>query len=174
MKPEMIFSVVVHGVAQPAGSKQAYVPTGKNGEPFRRPNGTIIVNVVDDNPKSKAWKQHVATMARRAWGFRPLLTCPLYVQLVFFRDWTAGHFGSGRNAEVLKPSASAFPDTRPDVLKLARGVEDALTNVIWRDDAQIVDEVLSKRYGSPRVEISVGKLPATIGDVQQIKQKALV
>jgi Holliday junction resolvase RusA-like endonuclease len=32
------------------------------------------------------------------------------------------------------------------VLKLARAVEDALTGVLWRDDAQIAIEQLSKHY----------------------------
>jgi predicted short-subunit dehydrogenase-like oxidoreductase (DUF2520 family) len=42
------------------------------------------------------------------------------------------------------------------VLKLARGVEDALTGIVWRDDAQIVVEHLEKRYGSPaRCEVRV-------------------
>jgi len=39
------------------------------------------------------------------------------------------------------------------VLKLARAVEDALTGVIWADDAQIVDEVIRKRYGRPCLQI---------------------
>lgn len=37
----------------------------------------------------------------------------------------------------------------PDVLKLARGVEDALTGIVWRDDAQIVNESLSKVVVAP-------------------------
>jgi Holliday junction resolvase RusA-like endonuclease len=42
------------------------------------------------------------------------------------------------------------------VLKLARAVEDALTGVVWRDDAEIVAEGLAKLYGTPeRVEISI-------------------
>ena len=45
------------------------------------------------------------------------------------------------------------------MLKLARAVEDALTGIVWRDDAQIVDEQLSKVYGEPaRVEVDVAEL----------------
>ena len=169
MKPTMVFSITIEGVAQPAGSKQAFVPTNKKtGQPYRDAHGRIIVNVVDDNPKSNGWKKHVATMAQRAWGCKPLLNGPLFVQIIFYRERIDGHFGSGRNSVQIKQSADAFPQTRPDVLKLARGVEDALTNVIWGDDSRIVDEVLSKRYGSPaRVEIHVGTLPATVGEVTQ-------
>lgn len=45
------------------------------------------------------------------------------------------------------------------MLKLARAAEDALTGILWRDDAQICDEVIRKRYGEPaRVEIEVRTL----------------
>lgn len=51
---------------------------------------------------------------------------------------------------------------RPDLSKLARAVEDALTGVLWHDDAQIVYALLSKSYAdagrSPGVEIRVAPL----------------
>jgi Holliday junction resolvase RusA-like endonuclease len=53
------------------------------------------------------------------------------------------HFG----ARGLRPAAPAWPTVRPDVLKLARAVEDALTGLVWRDDSQIVVELLTKQYG---------------------------
>ena len=169
MKPAICFTVVICGVAQPAGSKQAFVPTDKKtGNPYRGPGGRIIVNVVDDNPKSKGWKKLVADEARKAWGARKLLDGPLFVRAVFYQERPGAHFGTGRNAELIKQSAPAFPMTRPDVLKMMRGVEDALTSVVYIDDSRIVDEVLSKRYGSPaRVEISIGTLPVTVREFQQ-------
>jgi Holliday junction resolvase RusA-like endonuclease len=54
---------------------------------------------------------------------------------------------------------------KPDVLKLARAVEDALTGILYRDDAQIVTEVLRKRYGDPpRVEIRLSPV-ATLDQI---------
>lgn len=51
---------------------------------------------------------------------------------------------------------SIAPATRPDVLKLARCAEDSLTGIVWRDDAQIVEEHLFKYWGEPaRVEIEI-------------------
>ena len=76
--------------------------------------------------------------------------------MVQYRPRPSNHFGTGKNAGVRKDSAPYFPIVRPDVLKIARGIEDALTGVIYRDDSQIVDEHLMKRYGEPaRVEIIV-------------------
>ena len=45
---------------------------------------------------------------------------------------------------------------KPDLSKLIRSTEDALTGVIFNDDAQIIQLVASKHYGIPeRAEIVV-------------------
>jgi Holliday junction resolvase RusA-like endonuclease len=52
-----------------------------------------------------------------------------------------------------------WPTTRPDLLKLARAIEDALTGVVYRDDALIVQERLVKDYArdgeAPHVRIII-------------------
>lgn len=166
MKPVIVCEFRVDGHPETAGSKRAFVPTDKKtGQPYRDRGGRIIVNVVDDNPDSKAWKTRVALHARQIWGARPPLTAPLFVEFIFFRESPASRYGTGKNANVIKRSAPAFPGTRPDVLKLARAVEDAITGVVWVDDSQIVDERLSKRYGAREgVLIRIGTLPVTIAD----------
>lgn len=153
-----MISFTVVGEAQPAGSKRAFVV-----------NGRAVVS--DANAKSRPWKQEVAQVAHEAYvkwaesqvsmpGDIALLGCPLEVQFVFFQPRPKGHYGTGRNAGILKPLAPRFPATRPDVLKLARGVEDALTGVVWRDDSQIVCEHLFKCYGEPaRVEVRIWTNP---------------
>lgn len=124
----------VFGTPQPAGSKRAF--------PFRRGDGTLGAHVVDANSKSRDWKTAVSQTA--AEQFRgELLEGPLAVEFTFRVVRPKGHFGK----RGLLPSAPEFPTVKPDLLKLARGVEDALTNVVWRDDSLIVDEVLAKRYG---------------------------
>jgi Holliday junction resolvase RusA-like endonuclease len=123
------------GTPQPAGSKRG----------FRVGKG---VRVVDANPKSATWKREVLYQSGKQYN-GPLLRGPLQVRMVFTRPRPKGHFGTGRNAERLKPSAPQYPTGVPDVLKLTRGVEDALTGVVWYDDAQIVSESISKVYGEP-------------------------
>jgi Holliday junction resolvase RusA-like endonuclease len=78
--------------------------------------------------------------------------------LTFYTPRPAGHYGK----RGLRPGAPTRPTTRPDVLKLARAVEDACTGIVWRDDSQIVDEVLSKWFADTHgigVVVTVG--PAT-------------
>lgn len=133
------------GKAQTAGSKRSFVPKGKDGQPYRRPNGTILVNTVDDNKRSKGWKSDVRTSAEINY-LGPALTCALRVEMIFYSLRPKGHFGTGRNEGIVKDSAPAYPAKKPDVLKLARAIEDALTGVVWRDDSLIVDEYIGKRF----------------------------
>jgi Holliday junction resolvase RusA-like endonuclease len=94
----------------------------------------------------RAWRQDVAVAARAAYD-GPLLTGPIQLHLVFERPRPLGHFGTGKNANVLKQSAPPFPISKPDSVKLTRAVEDALTGVVWKDDAQVVRHVISKVWG---------------------------
>jgi Holliday junction resolvase RusA-like endonuclease len=162
--PEPILDIVIYGKAEPAGSKDAQVVYKKG--PGGRPvpvikDGRVVVNVRDDNPKSKGWKDQVAQTVGAARAGEALVDGPVAVWFTFYRPRNIGDFGTGRNAGTVRNSAPAYPIVRPDVLKLARGVEDALTGVVWRDDAQIVDETLRKRYGEPaRVEVRVVAMAA--------------
>lgn len=141
----MEIRLIVLGKPQPAGSKTAYVKAGR-------------AVVTDANKKSKPWKKLVIEQAQARYGGVPLRG-PIEVEMTFYRARPKHHFGTGRNAEVLKASAPAHPTSKPDALKLARGVEDALTKLIYEDDAQIVREHLTKAYGLPeRCEVVIRPL----------------
>lgn len=144
----MTITFTVYGTAQTAGSKRAF--------PFKKQDGSLGVRVSDDNPKGRSWKHTVAYSAREV--FRgELLSAPLAVTMRFYRPRPANHFGKrGLNKTGLNAHS---PATRPDVLKLARCAEDALTGIVFRDDAQIVEEHLFKHWGEPsRLEIEIREL----------------
>lgn len=131
----------VRGKPQPAGSKRAF--TTKTGR-------TVVT---DDNPNSKPWQALVADAALEAMvpedgePLAELLEGPLALAVVFVLMRPKGHFGTGRNAGVVKNSAPERPIVKPDATKLLRGVEDALTGTVWRDDAQVVEQAAAKIYG---------------------------
>ncbi len=140
-------SFTVYGVAQPAGSKRAFV-SPKTGR----------AHVTDAAKGSRAWKQEVRSAAIHSLDGEPapqpcpLLDGPLSLAVTIYLPRPQGHYGS----RGLRPSAPTYPTVRPDVTKLLRGIEDALTGIIWRDDAQIVYQKASKHYGEPaRVEVTV-------------------
>lgn len=155
--PGVTFPIVLnfYGHAEPAGSKSSWVPKGKDGKPIVRDNGRIVVNTADSNKKSKGWKNAVKASAGVQY-LGPLLRCSLTVEMIFYVVRKKGDYGTGRNAGVVKDSSPAYPAKRPDVLKLARGVEDALTGTVWLDDALIVDERIAKRFGEKEgVEVRI-------------------
>ena len=142
---ELAALITVHGTPEPAGSKRAFVVNGR-------------ARVSDTNPRSREWKQRIAQAAGEQYGGE-LLDGPLSLELTFVQPRPAGHHGTGRNAGRVRPSAPEWPTVRPDALKLARAVEDSLTGVVYRDDAQIVDEHLIKTYGDrARCEIAVYRM----------------
>lgn len=112
-----------------------------------------MVSVVDANPRAGDWKRLVAKVAREECG-APLLEGPLKVTMIFYRVRPQGHLTVGGLSK--QGRETPFPITKPDAGKLARGTIDAMTGVIYKDDAQVVEEVAIKRYGHPpRVEITV-------------------
>lgn len=153
-----IISFWVQGHCEPAGSKSSFVPTHPvTKEPYRGPGGRIIVNTVDANPNAKTWKKLVSYTARMHYHDAPLLG-PLECRFEFVVKRPQGHFGTGKNEGKVKDSAPAFPTSKPDVLKLSRGTEDALTEILWVDDAQVVNQSATKRYGNVEgVQITVSR-----------------
>lgn len=124
----------VFGLPQPAGSKRAFV----------QGNRAIVV---DDNAKSRPWKQEVTSTAKEVVGDTiPFPEGPVVLRMRFTMPRPKGHYGSGKNAGVLKDSAPHFHTSRPDALKLGRGTEDALTGILYRDDAQ-TQVIAWKVYG---------------------------
>jgi crossover junction endodeoxyribonuclease RusA len=143
-----VIQFVVYGTPAPGGSKRA-IRTGG------------YVRVIDANPNAAPWKQQVAGAAITAMNGQAPYRGPVELTAVFFRRRPAAHYGTGRNADVVKPGAPWAPTSAPDALKLGRLVEDAMSGIVYSDDAVIVDEYLSKRYGLPeRVEITIRFLEA--------------
>lgn len=140
-----IVAFIVYGLAKPAGSKRAFQ---------HRSTGRIVVT--DANKNSRAWKQEVAQAAGYAMNNGELLEGPLRLSLVFMLPRPKGHYGKNG----VRPSAPRFPIVKPDLLKLARAIEDSLSGVIYRDDAQIVTESLQKIYTpeSAQVHVTVEQL----------------
>jgi len=100
--------------------------------------------VKDSCKELPAWRHYVALEARKKFKGEPLRSKSLFMTLVFTRPRPNIHFNSKGE---LKLSAPKYPVTRPDSIKLARAIEDALTGIIYHDDSQIVKHEIYKKYG---------------------------
>ena len=88
----------------------------------------------------------------------PLLG-PISIELIFFFPRLKGHFGTGKNAGILKKSAPKWHTVKPDIDNTIKMVFDALNRIFWHDDSQICCAKIWKRYSSrPRTEIRIWKL----------------
>jgi Holliday junction resolvase RusA-like endonuclease len=127
-------TITVYGQPAPQGSKRHVG------------NGVMI----ESSKKVKPWRADVKAAATAAVdalpGWTPL-DGPLSVAMTFTFLRPKGHYGTGRNAGAVKASAPIRPATIPDLSKLIRSTEDALTKLVWADDARVVEyRRLGKHY----------------------------
>jgi len=145
------------GKPAPRGSKRAFI-NPRSGRPI----------ITDMSKRSRPWMNSIKAQALEVMQGREMFAreVPLRVNFFFQLERPKSHFGTGRNAERLKPSALRRPSKQPDLLKLARPVEDALTGIVYHDDAASVDIHLYKNYGNPvGVLIEIRQEgPVTVGE----------
>jgi len=142
-----VIEFFVPGLPKTAGSKRVFL-NKKTGRPM----------VTDTSgKKGKDWRIDIQRAAWQAYDGPPLIV-PLSVTLAFRLPRPKAHYGTGKNAAVLKESAPRRHIVRPDIDKLSRAVLDALKGVVWRDDAQVWAKSAMKGYADgepPGVRVQV-------------------
>ena len=135
---------VVYGVPVPKGSMRAFLPKGST-----RPI------VTDSNRSVKPWTVAVKTAAVEARQRNPeayIADGPVGLEATFYLPCP-------KSAPKRQP---AFPAKRPDLDKLVRVVADALTGVLWQDDAQVTSLVAKKRYAGRQDDAAALPLPRPV------------
>jgi len=118
----------VRGLPQPKGSARAFLVHGK----------PVITSTTRN---LKQWEQLVRFQLQDFDG--PPLEGPVCISLTFYlpRPKSA-------------PRRVVHPATRPDLSKLVRSVEDALTGIVYRDDAQIMSLTAIKAFATDFVGVA--------------------
>lgn len=101
--------------------------------------------LIESSPQVKPWRQAVSAAAldaRRQTGLQSLLDGPCTLSVVFRFPRPKGHYGKSG----LRPSAPLWKATKPDLDKCLRSTADALSQVLIRDDSQIVALSAAKRW----------------------------
>lgn len=149
-----MIAFTIPGRAQPAGSKSA-IPFVKG----KNPDGSLKLGVAlrdgtkESAERHAAWRERVSSFAAQAMSAAARLPVSgalvLSVRFVFTRP--KGHL---RKRGQLSKSAPRHHTTYPDLTKLVRALEDALTGIVWVDDKQVAEHRTNKAYG-PRDETLV-------------------
>lgn len=138
--------IVVHGTPAPQGSKKFV---------GMRAGHAVLV---ESSEKVGPWRKAVVAAASNAiiieaaiapGGFKAF-SGPLRVYMTFYLVRPKNHYRVGKFAHLLRDASPVHPTVYPDVSKLARSTEDALTDAgVWLDDAQVVAyAILDKRYAT--------------------------
>lgn len=141
----------VEGTPRPQGSTRAIVT--KTGQ-------AVVVNARRES--LGVWRADVREAAHRAVvdeGDAGPYPGPVALDLSFFLTRPKAHY---RTDGTLRPSAPELHDRRPDVDKLARAVLDALTGVLYVDDAQVC------RLNACRFWAETWRGPALVVRVEQL------
>ena len=152
MNEPKVLEFEVTGTAIPQGSVAYHPVLGPDGEPLMR-GGRPVLRSHHQSKKLKPWRARVAANARLAMRGRRPFTGAIALAVTVCRRRPKEHYDSrGR----IKETAPEYPITRPDTLKQARGVEDAMTRIVWLDDSQVVEHYVLKMFArTPKVFISV-------------------
>jgi Holliday junction resolvase RusA-like endonuclease len=128
----------VPGKPATAGSKRGFV---------NKKTGRVIM--VPDNERSVPWTTNVQGHALQAMHGKCVASGPVLLVISFVLDRPKGHYRTGKHAGELRPDAPAFSTSKPDCTKMLRCIEDALTGIVWKDDAQVALQITSKPYANP-------------------------
>lgn len=132
----MMFAAVIPGDPKGQGSLTLW----------RSPDGTERAK---HPPATVLHRNNAIATLSNEWGNRDPLLTPVKVVLEFTFARPKSHYGTGRNAGVVKDSAPAWQVSYPDIDKAVRLVCDALViGGVLKDDSQVAQVSAQKRYGA--------------------------
>jgi Holliday junction resolvase RusA-like endonuclease len=131
-----------------------FVVTGKpvgKGRPRASTRGGFVRMYTD--AKTLGYEAAIADEAARAMSGAEPFETPMQMQVSCYypipKSWP----------KKIKQEAideERFPNVKPDLDNVVKAILDALNGVVYRDDAQVVNLVATKRYATePRVEVYI-------------------
>jgi Holliday junction resolvase RusA-like endonuclease len=133
-------SITVPVEAVPKGSVRAFIAP--------KQNRAIIVQ--DKHYQLRLYESILRDHLSQAMQSQSLFEGPVRVRIVF-----------NRSRPKSRRKKAMYAATRPDIDKLARAVLDAMTGIVFIDDAQVAGLIAEKRYADrASVEITVEEIEA--------------
>lgn len=129
--------------------KPIYIEVPGNPIAKKRPKFARVGNGVKVyNPSETDEGRFLVSVFTQVGEFEPIRG-PIRLDLTFIMKRPKGHYGTGKNANKLKKSAPVYHIVKPDRDNLDKFVMDALNGYLWRDDCQVVQGSITKKYHNP-------------------------
>jgi Holliday junction resolvase RusA-like endonuclease len=120
--------------------KVDYKPT-----PLKRPRLTRIGGKPVIYDASKKEKRDWLNLARIFSPDKPF-DGPLRINLEFYFPRPKNHYRTGKYSEIMKPTAPHIHTNMPDIDNLSKFILDAMNEVFYEDDRQVVELNSHKEY----------------------------
>ena len=133
MKKVIKFSIA----GNPQAQKRARITKWSNYDPSADAKKDFLILVYDKRPQS------------------PILGA-IKLTVKFTMPRPMAHYGTGKNAGILKSNAPTKHIKRPDVDNNVKFILDSLSKIYWKDDSQIWMLTAIKVYGeNPKTDIKI-------------------
>ena len=117
-------------------------PVGKGRPKFAR-RGAFVTTYTPE--KTASYENLVKVKAEEAMVGRELIAGAVAVTILLFitppASWSNKKMLQALNHEIL-------PTTKPDIDNVIKGILDAMNEIVWNDDKQVVDVTVRKRYAN--------------------------
>jgi Holliday junction resolvase RusA-like endonuclease len=133
-------------------------PVSKNRPRFfaRAIHGKIQSGVYKDQEDQEGYFKQM--IAKQLPANFEICKGPVFLEIICNLARPKSHFGTGRNAELIKKSAPMLPQNNKDWDNYGKFVSDCLNKIVYQDDRQVV---------SGKVEIFYAKIACTIVKIRE-------
>ena len=128
-------------------------PVAKGRPKFAR-RGNFVTTYTPE--KTAGYENLVKMQADAAMAGRPPIEGAADVEIALFVTPPASWSQKKQRAAL---AGETFPISKPDVDNVIKGIFDAMNDIVWRDDKQVVNLVVRKRYAdTPMARVIVRQL----------------
>jgi Holliday junction resolvase RusA-like endonuclease len=132
-------------------------PVPKGRPRFAR-RGAFVTTYTDD--KTASYENLVKIVAQQAMKGAEIFTGAVSV-FVSLNVTPPASWSQKKQKQAL--DGQIFPTSKPDVDNVVKGIFDALNDIVWKDDKQVCDVTISKRYSTiAQAVVSVSNLSEVI------------
>lgn len=117
-------------------------PVGKGRPKFAR-RGNFVTAYTPE--KTASYENLVKMAAAKAMAGRQIIIGAVCVGIHLFVTPPAS-WSQKKQREAISGAGGVYPTSKPDVDNVIKGIFDAMNEIVWKDDKQVVDVVVSKRY----------------------------